>query len=60
MHSHEHLWIWFCFDDRLEHFCLEELRLITCLLGSLYANVVALNMIWWDGVRWMLGGWNVW
>ena len=35
MHSHEHASLnIFLFNDRLEHVCLEELCLITCLLES--------------------------
>ena len=43
MHSHEYGSLnMILFNDRLEHVCLEELSLITCLLESFYACVSTL------------------
>ena len=57
MHSHEHAsFNMFLFNDRLEHVCLEELCLITCLLESFNDTCIALDEIWCDMyARWMLG-----
>ena len=46
MHSHEHAsFNMFLFNDRLEHVCLEELCLITCLLESFNDTCIALDEI---------------
>ena len=43
VHSHEYGSLnMILFNDRLEHVCLEELSLITCLLESFYACVSTL------------------